>query len=179
MGTRSARKRRRLMRDMVRHEHSAGGVVVRPRDDGTWEVLLISTHEGARWSLPKGHVEHDETAEQAAVREVFEETGVQASLIQPLDTIEYWFRWRASEGSVLVHKKVTFYLMRYVRGSEKNHGWEVDEARWFPFTEALQRVSYDDERKLLVKALQILEQDGTTGEHASPRVPAPESKTGD
>lgn len=167
MGTRSARKRRRLLKNMVRHEHSAGGVVVRQRDDGTPEVLLIATHEGARWSLPKGHVEYNETADVAAVREVQEETGVEAEIMAPLDTIEYWFRWKANEGSVLVHKQVCFYLMSYLSGSEKNHGWEVDEARWFVFDEAIQQVSYEDERQLLNKARTLLEQQLTEPEQST------------
>ncbi len=156
MGTRSARKRRRLLKNMVRDEVSAGGVVVRPREDG-WDVLLIATHEGERWSLPKGHVESGETAKEAAVREVREETGVEAEVVAPLDTIEYWFRWKSTEGSLLIHKRVHFFLMRYLSGDPRQHGWEVDDARWFDMDEAIEKVTYKDERELLQKAKQVLE----------------------
>ena len=157
MGTRSARRRRRLLKNMTRHEYSAGGIVARRRDDGEWEVILIATHEGARWSLPKGHVEPGESEEEAAVREVREETGVTADIVAPLGTIEYWYRWRSTEGSLLIHKRVRFFLMRYLSGDVSQHGWEVDDARWFTLDEALQRVSYKDERDLLEKARSMLE----------------------
>ncbi len=156
VGTRSARKRRRLLKNMTRHEYSAGGVVVRPGSGHAWDVLLIATHEGARWSLPKGHVEEGESEEAAAVREVREETGIQAEIVAPLDAIEYWFRWRSTEGSVLIHKRVRFFLMRYLAGDPHEHGWEVDDARWFALDEAVQKVSYKDERELLMKARSFL-----------------------
>lgn len=167
MGTRSARRRRRLLRNMTRHEYSAGGVVARRRPDGEWEVLLIATHEGARWSLPKGHVEAGESEEDAAVREVREETGVTAEILAPLDTIEYWYRWRSTEGSLLIHKRVRFFLMRYLSGDVSQHGWEVDDARWFTFDEAVQRVSYRDERELLMKARTLLQRFAKDQEESS------------
>ena len=159
MGTRSARKRRRLFRNMVRDEYSAGGVVLRPGQDGEPEVLLIATHEGERWGLPKGHIEPWETPEEAAVREVREETGVQARVIAPLETIDYWYRWKANEGDVLVHKHVTFYLMAYEQGDVRDHGWEVDEARWVPLSQAMSMVMYKDERELLEKAARLAQQE--------------------
>ncbi len=159
MGTRSARRRRRLFKEMVRDEHSAGGVVVRPREQGGWEVLLIATHEGGRWSLPKGHVEEGESEVEAAVREVEEETGVRAESIAPLETLDYWYRWKGPEGSMLVHKRVTYFLMRYLSGDVQKHGWEVDDARWFPFEEAVEKLTYKDERRLLAKARALLEQE--------------------
>jgi len=156
MGTRSARRRRRLFKNIVRDEYSAGGIVLRPGEDGRWDVLLIATHEGGRWSLPKGHVEEGESEAEAAVREVREETGIDAEVIAPVDTVDYWYRWKGPEGSVLIHKRVTYFLMRYVSGDVRNHGWEVDEARWFPLEEALQTVTYRDERELIRKAAAMI-----------------------
>jgi 8-oxo-dGTP pyrophosphatase MutT (NUDIX family) len=73
----------------VERHHSAGGLVVRGA-----EILLISTREGKRWQLPKGHLESGETPEQAAVRETREETGVRRVMFAP--PVEYWFNeWRA------------------------------------------------------------------------------------
>lgn len=158
MGTRSSRRRRRLFKNMVRDEHSAGGIVLRPHETGGWEILLIATHEGGRWSLPKGHVEEGESKEEAAVREVYEETGVQADVIAPVDTVDYWYRWKGPEGSILIHKWVTYFLMRYAGGNVRNHGWEVDDARWFPLEEALQIVTYKDERGLIRKAVELMEE---------------------
>jgi len=102
-------------------------------------------------------VEPGESEEEAAVREVREETGVTADIVAPLGTIEYWYRWRSTEGSLLIHKRVRFFIMRYLSGDVSQHGWEVDDARWFTLDEALQRVSYKDERGLLEKARSMLE----------------------
>jgi 8-oxo-dGTP pyrophosphatase MutT (NUDIX family) len=68
------------------HHRSAGGLVV----EGD-RILLISTQGGRRWQLPKGHIEEGETAEQAALREVREETGVTGQVMAPLSEVEYWF----------------------------------------------------------------------------------------
>ncbi len=159
------------MKNMVRDEFSAGGIVIRDQGDGQPEVLLIATHEGGRWSLPKGHVEPNESPEEAALREVREETGVEAEIIAPVDTIDYWYRWKCPEGTVLIHKRVMFYLMRYKSGDVRQHGWEVDDARWFPFEEAIARVSYDDERRLLQQARDIITQtqEGSASPHEKNR----------
>lgn len=156
MATRSARKRRRLWRSMVREEHSAGGVVVRFTPHGVPEVVLIATHDGERWSLPKGHIEPQERPEEAAVREVLEEAGVQARVVAPLDTVDYWYRWKGPEGDMLIHKYVHFFLMAYEGGDVRHHGWEVDDAQWVPLPEAIEKVTYKDEKALLQKALTIL-----------------------
>ncbi len=130
---------------------------MRPRPGGGWDVLLIATHEGGRWSLPKGHVEEGESQAEAALREVEEETGVRAEIIAPVDTLDYWYRWKGPEGSVLIHKWVTYFLMRYLGGDVHHHGWEVDDARWFPLEEAVNRLTYKDERQLLHKARALLQ----------------------
>lgn len=161
MATRSARRRRRLWRSMVRDEHSAGGVVLRPTPQGVPEVVLIATHEGQRWALPKGHIEPNERPEEAARREVQEETGVRARALAPLDTVDYWYRWKGQEGDMLIHKYVHFYLMAYEGGDVRNHGWEVDDARWVPLPQAVEMVSYKDEQGLLKKAQQMIAENPT------------------
>ncbi len=91
------------------HERSAGGLLVRGP-----EVLLISLAGGERWQLPKGHVEPGESEEQAAVREVREETGVTGRPLERLPEIEYWF----VQAGQRVHKQVDYFLLEYERGSE-------------------------------------------------------------
>jgi len=137
----------RASRPTVERQHSAGGVVVR---DG--EMLLIATAGGRRWQLPKGRLEPGESPEQAAVREVREETGVTARVVAPLAGVDYWF----AEGSAKrIRKHVDFFLLGFVEGSEANFdAREVDEARWFPSEEAIERLTHASERRVAAEAME-------------------------
>ena len=86
----------------------------------------------------------------AALREVMEETGLSGDPEADLGHIEYWYR--DSKSQALCHKWVQYYLLRQVGGDVAEHGWEVDEARWFRIDEALDRVSYENEREVLSRA---------------------------
>lgn len=133
----------------TRNEHSSGGAVISTRD-GVVHVALIATRGRTRWGLPKGAVSQGETSEQAALREVLEETGLQAEIVKPLDTIEYFFR----AGDTLIRKRVDFYLMRYVAGELTPQLSEVDDVEWVEISEAIRRASFESERKLLEIAMQ-------------------------
>lgn len=117
--------------------------------DGSPHVALIATRGRTRWGLPKGAVSEGETSEAAALREVREETGIEARIVKRLDTIEYFFR----AGDTLIHKVVDFYLMEYVAGELEPQLSEVDDVQWIELSSALQRASFDSERKLLEMAL--------------------------
>lgn len=136
-------------RRKTRNEHSSGGAVIDLRD-GVPFVAMIATRGRSRWGLPKGAVSPGETSEQAALREVQEETGLDAEIIGLLDTIEYFFR----AGDTLIKKSVDFYLMRYAGGTMTPQLSEVDDAEWVALPEAIQRASFDSERKLLSLALE-------------------------
>ncbi len=136
-------------RKKTRNEHSSGGAVISMRN-GTTYVALIATRGKTRWGLPKGAVSDGETSQQAALREVLEETGLQAEIVKLLDTIEYFFR----AGDTLIRKRVDFYLMRYVGGDLKPQLSEVDDVEWVEISEAIQRASFESERKLLESAWQ-------------------------
>ncbi|HMB55324.1 MAG TPA: NUDIX hydrolase [Thermoanaerobaculia bacterium] len=126
------------------HQTSAGGVVLR---DG--RMLLISLKGGSRWQLPKGRIEAGESAEQAAVREVEEETGVAGTPLLPLERIEYWF----VENGQRIHKTVDYFLFSYHSGTTADYDpREVDGAGWFPVEEALERLSFDNERRVARRA---------------------------
>ena len=139
----------------TRLEISAGGVIYRPAQEGA-EVCLIATYGGKTWQLPKGLIERGEQAEEAASREVSEETGLQGELLQRLDKIEYWYVWDYGEGRERVHKFVSFFLFRCTGGSTDDHDEEVDEARWFPLDEARKRLSFENERRVLELAAQAI-----------------------
>ena len=135
----------------TRNEHSSGGAVITIRD-GAAHVALIATRNKTRWGLPKGAVTEGETSEDAALREVREETGLEARIVRPLDTIEYFFR----AGDTLIQKRVDFYLMEYVAGELEPQLSEVDAVEWVELSAALRRASFDSERKLLQMAQQAL-----------------------
>jgi 8-oxo-dGTP pyrophosphatase MutT (NUDIX family) len=131
----------------VERQHSAGGVVVR---DG--QMLLIATAGGRRWQLPKGRIEPGESAEQAAVREVREETGVTGRIVAPLAGVDYWF---AEGDRRRIKKHVDFFLLEYLDGSESNFDpREVDVARWFPADEGVERLTHASERRVAAEALE-------------------------
>jgi 8-oxo-dGTP pyrophosphatase MutT (NUDIX family) len=130
----------------IDREHSAGGVVVR---DG--EVLLISV-SGGRWQLPKGRLERGETAAEAALREVAEETGVRGRLRQALPAIDYWF----TRPGARVHKQVDYFLLDYASGSSDDHDpEEVEVAAWFGWEEAIARLAFANERRVVEAARRV------------------------
>lgn len=119
------------------------------------------------WSLPKGHIEMGETAEQTAVREVAEETGVQGSVLAALGSIDYWF---VTEGR-RVHKTVHHYLMRFLGGELSDEDVEVAEVAWVPLEELPKRLAYADERRLAEVADELIDKLHAHGPAALPPLP--------
>lgn len=141
----------------TRDEVSAGGVVCRRVEGGGVEVVLIATHGGERWALPKGLVGNGESLEDAALREVREETGLDAEIVASLAPIDYWFWWPRGGRKVRHHKVVHYYLMAGRGGDLADHDEEVDDARWFPLDEAIGRATYENERGVLRQAAEHVE----------------------
>ena len=132
-------------------EISAGGLVI--DFSGTQGLLIgrIDQKDAARerllWSLPKGHIESGETPEEAALREVMEETGIESEIARTLGVIDFWFM----AGGKRIHKTVHHYLFREVGGTLAPQVSEVDEVAWFPLTEIVERLAYPDEKKLIAR----------------------------
>ena len=105
--------------------------------------------------LPKGHPEGDESPEHAAVREVREETGLEAELVQPLGEVRYHYERRGRR----IAKRVAFFLFRCRGGSLDDHDHEIEEARWMPIDQAAQQLSYAGEREMVERARSILAAD--------------------
>ena len=135
----------------VREQVSAGGVVFRG-EKASVEVVIVSVGGRNRWQLPKGLVEEGEKPEITAVREAREEAGVESEVVQHLETIEYWFAGLDGGERVRFHKRVHFYLLRYLAGDTREHDWEVNEARWVPIDDAIQRLTFDSERRVMQRA---------------------------
>jgi len=131
---------------------SAGGVVV-DHTAGGIEVVLVTPYRRRVWCLPKGTLEQWESPESAAVREVREETGLQARIVDKLDDITYWFY---ASSTTRVHKTVHFYLMQSLGGDVTQHDGEIAEARMFPLLEALDLLAYPGERAVMEKAIDRL-----------------------
>jgi 8-oxo-dGTP pyrophosphatase MutT (NUDIX family) len=147
-------------KDSVAREFSAGGVVVR-RLRGRWMLAAIrpgGKPEGV-WALPKGLVGPGEKPEETAVREVAEETGVEATSLGKLGDVRYVYTRRGER----VFKIVSFYLLRYRRGRlgdlPPTLAFEVAEARWLPLEEAPQLLAYKGEREMAERALARLQPD--------------------
>lgn len=135
---------------------SAGGVVFRRTTGGRVEVALISVGERGRWQLPKGLVGAGESAERAALRETREETGLAAEMVAPVDTVEYWYVAAERGRRVRFHKFVHFYLLRYAGGEVTGHDHEVNEARWFAVDEAHAALAFDNEKRIVERAREMI-----------------------
>jgi 8-oxo-dGTP pyrophosphatase MutT (NUDIX family) len=154
------------------HETSAGGLVIDgidgPKDTQVAALIGRVDRRGRMlWSLPKGHIELGETAEQTAIREVAEETGIQGSVLAALGSIDYWF---VTEGR-RVHKTVHHYLMRFLGGELSDEDVEVSEVAWVPLKELPSRLAYADERKLAEVADELIDKLHTDGPSALPPLP--------
>jgi 8-oxo-dGTP pyrophosphatase MutT (NUDIX family) len=153
--TAAAPGRQRRPTQKTQKEVSAGGVVYRRGDDGSLEILLASrrTRRGdLAWGLAKGGIEDGESNEDAAIREVREETGIVAQIEGSLGETKYFYVWE----DVRIRKTVHFFLMRAVGGDTDDRDDEMEEIRWFPMERALKRAAYRGERDVLGRAAELL-----------------------
>ena len=135
-------------------ETSAGGLVV-DRSGAQPRVALIGRLDRRGrllWSLPKGHLEAGESTQDAAVREVEEETGIRGRVLAPLGTIDYWF----IADDRRIHKTVHHYLLEASGGELSDTDLEVDEVAWVPIGELGARLAYAGERRLAETAAGLL-----------------------
>ena len=140
-------------------EHSAGGVVYRAGATGP-EVLIIERKRYNDWSLPKGHLEQDETLEAAALREVEEETGVAGRIVAPLGTIRYPITGRSGRPTT---KVVTHFLIAPLDPAVTpvTQPGETDTACWVALAEAVALLRYPGDRAIVAAAHAYLDTGGT------------------
>ncbi|MBQ7503270.1 NUDIX domain-containing protein [bacterium] len=134
-------------------QQSAGGVLYKEDKDGV-KICLISKKDGAVWALPKGRIQSGETWEETAIREVLEETGHLATIADRLDQIEYVFYWQ--DNHTLYYKLVFFFLMPLIKENAAPRDSEACETAWFTLGEALNKLYYQSEKGVLLKAKELL-----------------------
>jgi 8-oxo-dGTP pyrophosphatase MutT (NUDIX family) len=117
-------------------------------------LFLLIRDSYKNWGFPKGHLEGDEPPEQAAMREVEEETGLRGLVLRgPVDTIDWHFRFRGR----LIHKVCHFYLIETVMAKTSPQREEgITACRWLPLEQALERISYANARAVLDRAAAMI-----------------------
>jgi 8-oxo-dGTP pyrophosphatase MutT (NUDIX family) len=143
----------------VIREFSAGGLVIRDID-GRPHLATVLVKEGTVHALPKGHIEPGEKGPQTALREVREETGLEAEMVEKLGDVKYWYVRKWSDGE-RVFKVVSFFLLRYLSGTlEDYQRAEVDGAEWIPLADAPKVLAYRGEKDMAKLALSKLGESG-------------------
>ena len=137
---------------------SAGGVVFRTNGSEI-EIAIVAPFPKRRWQLPKGLIDEGETPEIAALRETREEAGIEAEIVEKIETVEYWYvgEERRGAGKVRFHKFVHFYLMKYAAGDVSDHDHEIAEARWARIDEAIEMLAFKGEKDAAAKAKNLIE----------------------
>ncbi len=132
---------------MVKRVFSAGGIIIK-RENNSVKVLVTqhSGHHG--WDFPKGHLETGETSEQAALREVEEETGIRAKILEKVGQTQYFY----FEDGEKVFKTVTFFLMEYISEGKATTEFEVSDQVWLPVDEVMEKLTFKDTKELWKKA---------------------------
>ena len=132
----------------MKREFSAGGIVFNNKG----QVLVTQHSQNKHWSFPKGLIDPGQTPEQAAVREVKEEGGIEAEISEKIGYNKYVYTFEGEK----IFKVVTYFLMKYVSGSPEDHDWEVSEANWYTPENALKQLSFTQDKSLLKKALEMI-----------------------
>ena len=137
----------------MKFEFSAGGIVYRKNPNLQILVCQHSQHHG--WVFPKGLIadkNKDEKKEETALREVKEETGIEAKIEKSLTPSEYWYKWEGER----VKKTVYFFLMKFIGGDVKDHDFEMEEVEWIDYNNVSQKLTFASDKKAWEEALKIL-----------------------
>lgn len=140
----------------MKFEFSAGGIVFK-KEGGKIYILLCKHSSNHTWVFPKGLIgDHNkgEKKEETAIREVKEETGVDAKIIEPLKPIAFWYKFNGE----LIKKTVYYYLMEYVSGDTTQHDFEMEAVEWVPIEEVNDRLSHKSDKQLFKETQKRIEE---------------------
>jgi 8-oxo-dGTP diphosphatase len=116
-------------------------------------MVKVENLEGdSIWTFPKGHIEKGEKSEEAALREVQEETGYRCEIVAPFERVQYWFK----RDDLLTKKTVNWFLMKPIEKTGDFDPEEILETRWFPIAEAAALARYKSDKKILAKLMKNL-----------------------
>ena len=135
----------------MKFEFSAGGIVFK-KEDSTLYILVSQHSQHLGWVFPKGligdHVE-GEKKESTAVREVEEETGAEAEIVEQITPVTYWYIWEGEKRK----KTVYYFIMKYVGGDITKHDYEMSAVEWLPDDKVLDRLTYKSDKDSYKEAL--------------------------
>lgn len=134
----------------MKREFSAGGIVINSQG----QVLLTKHSQNHHWGFPKGLIDPGQTSKEAAIREVKEEGGVEAEIIEKVGESKYFYTFKGEK----IFKVVIYFLMKYLSGDPKDHDFEMEDAGWFEVSEALKLLSFGRDKQLLKIAVNIMKE---------------------
>ena len=140
----------------MQRQFSAGGIVYKKDSSGVQVLLIQNTsivdEHKSYWGFPKGHIEPEEKSDAAALREVKEETNIDAQIVKKLGQSKYTFTWQGEK----IFKVVIYFLMKYISGDVKHQVEELESAQWVKAEEAMNLLSFKKDKVFLEQALKEL-----------------------
>ena len=136
----------------MKFEESAGGIVFDKRDGQIFIIVTQhSQHHG--WVFPKGLIDKGEDKKSTALREVEEEAGVEAKIIQELSPTEYFYQFQGTK----IKKKVIYFRMEYISGDIGDHDWEMEDAQWILVDKVYEKLSFKSDKEVFQEAKKLIE----------------------
>lgn len=127
-------------------EFSAGGIVLK-KENGDLYILMAQHAQHRGWGFPKGHIAdkyEGESKEETAIREVKEETGVDAEILEEATNESYWYKWNGEDR----RKTVYYYIMKYTGGDFNERDHEMETVEWIPFGKVEKKLTYVNAKKM-------------------------------